>query len=96
MLFVGIPNVTHGTGDKYNGKEFSMLDEKQKYLAKVDEEQEMVALESLANLTGFPVELIKKELFNGQFDENEISMSKLRAVMADYLDSTMLEDNVAQ
>lgn len=68
-----------------------MLDTKGKgHLDKVDEEQEMIALESLASLTGFPVELIKKELFNGKLEEGEVSMSKLRSVMADYLDSTML------
>jgi hypothetical protein len=56
------------------------------------ENEQMVKLESLATLTGFPVELIKKELFNDEEIKEDISLSDLRSAMVDYIDATMLED----
>lgn len=48
-----------------------------------------VSLEVLAKMTGFPVELIKEEIFNGKGNE-EVSMDELRSAMLSYIDSTML------
>ena len=50
-----------------------------------------VSLEALAKMTGFPVEMIKDEIFQGQ-DENEVSLDQLRRAMLSYIDSTMLMD----
>ena len=49
-----------------------------------------VSLEVLAKMTGFPVEMIKEEIFRGQGTDAEISLDDLRAAMLSYLDSTML------
>ena len=46
---------------------------------------EQVSLSSLAELTGFPAEFIKKELLL----EDPTSMEALRASMMKYLDSTI-------
>jgi hypothetical protein len=53
-------------------------------------ENQKVDLKAFAEMTGFPVELIKKELLE---DENtdELSLEELRAAMVSYLDSTMME-----
>ncbi|MFT6631371.1 MAG: hypothetical protein ACJAS4_001320 [Bacteriovoracaceae bacterium] len=53
-------------------------------------ENQKVDLKAFAEMTGFPVELIKKELLQ---DENtdELSLEELRAAMVSYLDSTMME-----
>ena len=53
-------------------------------------EDQKVNLKAFAEMTGFPVELIKKELLQ---DENtdELSLEELRAAMVSYLDSTMME-----
>ena len=62
-------------GKKYSSKEYSMLEQSrgvQKVATKPDDE--VVKLESLAEMTGFPVELIKKELFNGEIETDQISM----------------------
>ena len=48
-----------------------------------------VSLEVLAKLTGFPVELIKEELFNGEISE-QVSMEALRSAMLTFIDSTIL------
>jgi hypothetical protein len=48
-----------------------------------------VSLEVLAKLTGFPVELIKEELFNGEISE-QVSMDALRSAMLTFIDSTIL------
>lgn len=56
-------------------------------------EQEMVTLKSLSDLTGFPVEMIKTELFNGSdLSEETISLTDLRSAMMSYIDKTMLDD----
>ncbi len=50
-----------------------------------------VSLEVLAKMTGFPVEMIKEEIFRGQdADQQEVSLNDLRAAMLSYIDSTML------
>jgi hypothetical protein len=48
-----------------------------------------VSLDVLAKMTGFPVEMIKDELFKGE-DASQISLEDLRAAMLSYIDSTML------
>lgn len=48
-----------------------------------------VSLEMLAKLTGFPVELIKEEVFKGQ-STDQVSLDDLRSAMLSYIDSTML------
>jgi len=52
----------------------------------VDQEKMRVTLESLSELTGFPVSFIKKELM---LDNDEIKMDHLRKKVATYLDATM-------
>lgn len=54
--------------------------------------EERVNLDSFAELTGFPIELIKNELL---FDQNQedIDLNDLREAMLKYLNKTMLEDN---
>jgi hypothetical protein len=54
-----------------------------------EEKAGKVSLEALAKMTGFPVEMIKEELFKGQSDQ-EVSMDDLRNAMLTYIDSTML------
>lgn len=48
-----------------------------------------VSLEMLAKMTGFPVELIKEEIFKGENTE-QVSLEELRSAMLSYIDSTML------
>lgn len=61
------------------------------------EKQEMVTLKSLSDLTGFPVKMIKEELFNeSQVGDDGVSLDALRKAMVSYLDQTMLEDEDAQ
>lgn len=48
-----------------------------------------VSLEMLAKMTGFPVELIKDEVFNGEVS-SQVSLEELRSAMLSYIDSTML------
>ena len=52
-----------------------------------------VNLERFAELTGFPLELIRKELFSTKETSGEISLEELRGAMLAYLDSTMLTAN---
>ena len=56
------------------------------------QDQELISLESLSNLTGFPVEMIRKELFNSDLPEEKVSLAELRKAMVSYIDATMLED----
>src|SRR4051794_22109664 len=51
-----------------------------------------ISLDMLAKMTGFPIELIKDEVFHGQNTE-EVSLEELRAAMLSYIDSTMLIEN---
>ncbi len=55
-------------------------------------EQEMVSIESLATMTGFPVEMIKTELFNNTDVEGDVSLDELRSAMVSFIDATMLDD----
>ena len=48
-----------------------------------------ISLETLAKMTGFPVEMIKDEIFQGKGSE-EISLEDLRAAMLTYIDSSIL------
>jgi hypothetical protein len=48
-----------------------------------------ISLEALAKMTGFPIEMIKEEIFKGQ-DDQEVSLEDLRSAMLTYIDSTML------
>lgn len=68
----------------YNSKELSVLEQN-------TNEQELIELSSLAELTGFPVEMIKKELFNSSLDSEKITLADLRKAMVSYIDATMLE-----
>ena len=49
-----------------------------------------VSLEVLAKMTGFPVEMIKEEIFKGESMGPEVSLEDLRSAMLSYIDSTML------
>lgn len=48
-----------------------------------------ISLEALAKMTGFPIEMIKEEIFKGQNDQ-DVSLDDLRTAMLSYIDSTML------
>lgn len=48
-----------------------------------------VSLEVLAKMTGFPVDLIKEEIFKGE-SADQVSLDDLRSAMLSYIDSTML------
>lgn len=52
------------------------------------EAKTVVALSSLSEMTGFPVDFIKSELF---VEGEELSMDELRKSMAGYLESTFQE-----
>ncbi|MCP4912545.1 MAG: hypothetical protein GY909_05460 [Oligoflexia bacterium] len=52
--------------------------------AKTENTAEKVQVENLSELTGFPVDFIKKELL---VDEESISMEDLRSKMISYLES---------
>ena len=57
-----------------------------------DEANGKVSLEVLAKMTGFPVELIREEIFKGE-GEDQVSLDVLRSAMLTYIDSAMLIDN---
>jgi hypothetical protein len=54
--------------------------------SKVNETQDLIDLVDLSELSGCPIEIIKKEL---KLEEDEISMDDLRKKMLALLDSTM-------
>ena len=54
-----------------------------------DEKSGKVSLDVLAKMTGFPVALIKEEIFKGQNSE-QVSLEDLRSAMLSYIDATML------
>lgn len=62
-------------------------------LDKATEDQEMVTLDTLAEMTGFPVEMIRTELFSSELAGDEVSLTKLREAMVNYIDATMLKDS---
>lgn len=51
-----------------------------------------ISLSTLAEMTGFPAELIQQELFSSQAEaENDgVSLEDLRKAMLSYIDSAML------
>lgn len=51
-----------------------------------------ISLDVLAKMTGFPIEMIKEEIFQGQDGSSEISLDDLRAAMLTYIDSTLLTE----
>ncbi len=57
-----------------------------------DERSGKVSLETLAKMTGFPVDVIKEEIFKGEA-ENQVSLDALRNAMLSYIDSTLLVDD---
>jgi hypothetical protein len=57
-----------------------------------DEKETKISLEELASMTGFPIEMIQEEIFQGLGTE-DVSLSELRAAMLNYIDSTMLMEN---
>ncbi len=54
-----------------------------------DKNNGRISLETLSKMTGFPVEMIQDEIFQGKGSE-EISLEDLRAAMLTYIDSTIL------
>lgn len=56
----------------------------------ITEETDAVTLQSLSDLTGFPVEMIKSELFAGVENVDSIQLKDLRSAMMSYIDETML------
>ena len=54
-----------------------------------EEKSGKVSLEMLAKMTGFPVELIKEEIFKGE-STDQVSLEDLRSAMLSYIDTTML------
>jgi hypothetical protein len=48
-----------------------------------------ISIEALAKMTGFPVEMIKEEIFKGH-DDQDVSLEDLRTAMLSYIDSTMM------
>jgi hypothetical protein len=52
-------------------------------------EKSRISLETLSKMTGFPVEMIKDEIFQGKGSE-DISLEELRSAMLTYIDSTIL------
>lgn len=75
---------------KNNSREFSMLDKKITASKEAATSDEVINLESLAELAGFPVELVKSELWSGEDVPEHVSMDELRSVMMDYIDKAML------
>lgn len=55
-----------------------------------------VSLDELSKMTGFPVEMIEKELFVGRTEDEEISLESLRAAMLNFIDSTLLDEKVVK
>jgi hypothetical protein len=56
----------------------------------LDEKKELISLVDLSELSGYPIELIKKEL---QLEGDEISMEDLRKKMLALLNSTIEENH---
>lgn len=53
--------------------------------------EQMVNLADFATMAGFPLELVKKELFEKHESSDQVSMSRLREFMIKYLDKTMAQ-----
>ena len=58
-----------------------------------NQSSESITLDSLSALTGFPVDMIKKELFESSEinGSEEIPLEKLRSAMMSLIDETMLD-----
>lgn len=57
------------------------------------EENQSVDLRKFAEMAGFPIELVKKELFqNNEGSEESISLDNLRKAMISYLNKNMLQE----
>lgn len=56
------------------------------------EKNSVISLETLSELSGFPEELIKKELALGK-DGKEFSMEELRGSMLEFLNTTLKDTN---
>jgi len=54
-----------------------------------EEKNSSISLETLSKMTGFPVELIKQEIFNGSSSDH-VCLESLRSAMLSYIDSTLL------
>ncbi len=57
-----------------------------------NEAHKKVSLAALAEMTGFPVELIQQELFMGEKNEEGVSLEELRAAMLNFIDATLIQD----
>lgn len=57
-----------------------------------ERETQTIDIENFANMVGFPVELIKKELFQDNENQDNITMDSLRAAMLKYIDKTMMSE----
>jgi hypothetical protein len=51
-----------------------------------------VSLAALAEMTGFPIEMIEKELFLGKKNDEGVSLEELRAAMLTFIDATLIND----
>lgn len=56
-----------------------------------------VSLQSLSELTGFPLDVIKKELFleSEISDDDLIPIGKLRELMLGFIDKTLLQSSLS-
>ena len=57
-------------------------------VSKLATNDEVVSLKALAELTGFPVDYIKRELLSGDEEVTEMTMTELRKRVLAYLDSS--------
>lgn len=78
------------TSNEVASRPETVLGEQENTLKQVNQrdEETLVALSSLSEMTGFPVDFIKSELL---VDQEELSMSHLRRSMASYLEDTFSE-----
>ena len=53
-------------------------------------DDQLVDLNEFANMAGFPVELVRKELVLEQGSEDKVTMGQLREAMLKYLDKSAL------
>lgn len=56
------------------------------------ETNQQVDINSFAEMVGFPAELIKKELFQSNINQDQITIDELRAAMLKYIDSAMINN----
>lgn len=58
-------------------------------VAGTEEQPGKISLKALAEMTGFPIEVIQHEIFKGDA-KDPVSLEELRAAMLTFIDSTML------